>query len=49
MTGRWAEEWKGTGVGVGGAGGRVRFAKMSTTGVTSSVWPRRAASVDRNA
>lgn len=33
VTGGWAEEWKGTGVGVGAAGGRVRFAKTSTTGV----------------
>ncbi|GLA79189.1 hypothetical protein AtubIFM55763_002753 [Aspergillus tubingensis] len=35
VTGRWAEEWKGTGVGVGGVGGRQRFARVSTTGVTS--------------
>ncbi|TPR02789.1 hypothetical protein CAN33_000060 [Aspergillus niger] len=35
VTGGWAEEWKGTGVGVGAAGGRVRVAKTSTTGVTT--------------
>ncbi|PYH66042.1 uncharacterized protein BO88DRAFT_347510, partial [Aspergillus vadensis CBS 113365] len=35
VTGRWAEEWKGTGVGVGAVGGRQRFVRVSTTGVTS--------------